>query len=41
MGLGIGIDRYFLSSSSGDETTIFYPFDGTMPALRFDIGYAW
>ena len=41
LGLGIGIDRYFLDSSNGDETNIFSPFNGTAPALRVDIGYAW
>lgn len=37
MGLGIGVDYYFLSSDHGD----FKDFDGTAPLLRFDIGYAW
>lgn len=40
IGLGIGIDYYFLS---GEErySSLFNSFDGTAPALRFDIGYAW
>lgn len=37
MGLGIGLDYYFSSSSSNDFTS----YEGTVPALRFDIGYAW
>jgi hypothetical protein len=39
MGLGIGIDYYFGSIS--DENNDFGRYDGTAPALRFDIGYAW
>ena len=42
MGLGIGVDKYFLSSS---DTRGFYSiydsFNGVAPAFRFDIGYAW
>jgi hypothetical protein len=37
MGLGIGIDRYFLSNSKD----VFTSYDGNVPAVRFDIGYAW
>lgn len=37
MGLGIGIDHYFLSNSKGS----FSNYDGNAPALRFDVGYAW
>lgn len=37
MGLGIGIDRYFLSNSKD----AFNSYDGNVPAIRFDIGYAW
>jgi hypothetical protein len=37
MGLGIGIDRYFLSNSKDAFTS----YDGNVPAVRFDIGYAW
>ena len=37
MGLGIGVDYYFFS---GDDDS-FSKLDGTAPALRFDIGYAW
>lgn len=35
LGLGIGVDKYF--GSNGD----FNDFDGLVPAVRFDIGYAW
>ena len=37
LGLGIGVDHYFASSSQ----SYFSSYDGTFPALRFDIGYAW
>lgn len=37
MGLGIGIDHYFLSNSRD----VFDSYDGNAPAIRFDIGYAW
>ncbi|MBA4406140.1 hypothetical protein C0389_02580 [bacterium] len=37
MGLGIGIDHYFLS----DSKDAFTSYDGNVPAVRFDIGYAW
>ncbi len=37
IGLGIGLDHYFLSGS-GD---VFGSYDGNVPALRFDIGYGW
>ena len=36
IGLGIGADYYFSSSSDS-----FRDYDGSAPALRFDIGYAW
>ena len=39
MGLGIGVDYYFGSVS--DKNDDFGKYDGTAPALRFDIGYAW
>ena len=39
MGLGIGVDYYIGSVSNGHED--FGNYDGTAPALRFDIGYAW
>jgi len=39
MGLGIGVDYYTGSTSGGDSDLGKY--DGTAPALRFDIGYAW
>jgi hypothetical protein len=43
MGLGIGLDYYFLSSSVDDElgSNPFSSYNGTAPAFRFDIGYAW
>lgn len=37
MGLGIGIDHYFLSGPKNS----FQDYDGNSPAIRFDIGYAW
>lgn len=39
IGLGIGIDHYSMSTShkSGNLTK----YEGNVPALRFDIGYAW
>lgn len=37
IGLGIGIDYYFFSGDDED----FNDFNGFVPALRFDIGYAW
>ncbi len=40
IGLGIGFDYYFLSGEANNRS-IFNSFDGTAPALRFDIGYAW
>jgi hypothetical protein len=39
IGLGIGVDYYSGSTSVSDEE--IGKFDGTVPALRFDIGYAW
>ena len=39
MGLGIGVDYY--SGSVSDNNDNFGSYDGTSPALRFDIGYAW
>jgi hypothetical protein len=39
IGLGIGID-YYSGSALGDDREITN-FNGTVPALRFDIGYAW
>lgn len=42
MGLGIGVDKYFLSSGNSSGTyQIFDAFNGVAPAFRFDIGYAW
>ena len=37
IGLGIGVDYYFFSGND----SAFDRLDGTAPALRFDIGYAW
>jgi hypothetical protein len=39
MGLGIGVDHYSGSTSSNNSD--LGKFDGNVPALRFDIGYAW
>jgi hypothetical protein len=39
MGLGLGVDYYFGSIS--DSHSDWGRYDGTVPALRFDIGYAW
>ena len=39
MGLGIGVDYYF--GSVKDENENFGSYNGSAPALRFDIGYAW
>jgi hypothetical protein len=36
MGLGIGIDHYFGTNGNG-----YNNINGNMPAVRFDIGYAW
>jgi hypothetical protein len=39
MGLGIGVDYYFGSVKDANENLESY--NGSAPALRFDIGYAW
>lgn len=39
MGLGIGVDQYFLTDKTTNSSASTY--DGTLPALRFDLGYAW
>ncbi len=39
IGLGIGLDHY--SVSGNDENDELGSYDGFVPALRFDIGYAW
>jgi hypothetical protein len=41
MGLGIGVDYYTGSISDNSETSSLTKFEGAVPALRFDIGYAW
>lgn len=41
IGLGLGYDRWFLSTNNDDETDRFDSFSGGAPALRFDIGYAF
>jgi hypothetical protein len=42
IGLGLGADYYFLSASAGGSSVDFGSLGkGTVPALRFDIGYAW
>jgi hypothetical protein len=38
MGLGIGADHYSGDLSDDDD---FGSYNGTVPALRFDIGFAW
>ncbi len=38
IGLGLGVD-YYTSTDSGNDALGNY--SGTMPAIRFDIGYAW
>lgn len=38
IGLGLGMD-YYMSADSKNDALGHY--DGTMPAVRFDIGYAW
>jgi len=39
LGLGLGVDHYWgsVSDSGGD----FGKYNGFVPAIRFDIGYAW
>lgn len=39
MGLGVGIDYYWGNITGSDNDISKY--NGTVPALRFDIGYAW
>ena len=39
IGLGIGIDYYTASVDSYEND--FSNYSGTLPAIRFDIGYAW
>ncbi|MFQ5568307.1 MAG: hypothetical protein ACE5G0_01445 [Rhodothermales bacterium] len=39
IGFGLGIDHYVLSGSSDDDD--FDSVSGNVPALRFNIGYAW
>lgn len=43
MGLGIGVDKYFVSGSGSTTSSVdpFESYSGVAPALRFDIGYAW
>jgi hypothetical protein len=38
IGLGIGIDYY---TGSAEDDNDFERYSGSLPALRFDIGYAW
>lgn len=37
MGLGIGVDEYF----GGSKGSGFNDYEGAVPCVRFDIGYAW
>ncbi|MCB0729782.1 MAG: hypothetical protein KDC88_02015 [Ignavibacteriae bacterium] len=39
IGLGIGIDHYTLSNDNVDDD--FNSYSGSIPVVRFDIGYAW
>jgi hypothetical protein len=39
IGLGIGVDHY--SSPTSVDNKDLVHFEGSVPALRFDIGYAW
>lgn len=39
IGLGIGVDHYSSSTSVNNKDLV--NFEGSVPALRFDIGYAW
>lgn len=39
IGLGLGIDHYIISTS--DDVNDFETISGTLPSLRFDIGYGW
>jgi hypothetical protein len=39
MGLGLGIDYY--TGSVSDKSGDFDKYDGSVPMVRFDIGYAW
>ncbi|MCK5455507.1 MAG: hypothetical protein KAI45_00180 [Melioribacteraceae bacterium] len=39
IGLGIGLDYY--TGSGEDENDVYGSVDGFVPAVRFDIGYAW
>lgn len=39
LGLGIGVDHYWGSVS--DNGNDFGKYNGFVPAIRFDIGYAW
>jgi hypothetical protein len=38
LGLGLGLDYY---TSAGPRDDLFGKYSGTLPAVRFDIGYAW
>ncbi len=39
IGLGLGIDYY--TGANSDEYSAYSNISGTVPALRFDVGYAW
>ncbi len=36
IGLGLGVDQYFITDKNYSSH-----YDGTFPAVRFDVGYAW
>ena len=38
IGFGLGLDYYIAKDSDDDDLETF---DGTVPALRFNLGYAW
>lgn len=39
LGLGIGLDHY--SDPEPNSANVFSSYRGTVPAFRFDVGYAW
>lgn len=41
IGLGIGVDYYSGSSNKNDSPVDFGDYHGSVPAVRFDIGYGW
>ncbi|MCX6151963.1 MAG: hypothetical protein NTX22_15670 [Ignavibacteriales bacterium] len=41
LGVGLGVDYYFVSSTYNDNSFHSYSTKGTFPDIRLDIGYAW